>query len=62
MIVITLAFGAAALALVIGTGVVNAQRPQQPRGTQPFSVGNALGLPINHAADGAFNSMSPNVN
>ena len=54
----TLAFGATALAITIGAGLVTAQQPQGP---QPFSVGNRLGLPINPAADGAFNPMSPNV-
>ena len=58
---LTLTFGASALALTIGTGVVTAQQPQQPRGTQPFSVENPLGLPINPAAEGAFNPMSSNV-
>jgi len=62
MKVITLAFVASALALIIGTGVVTAQQPQQPRGTQPFSVRNPLGQPINPAADGAFNPMSSNIN
>jgi SMP-30/gluconolaconase/LRE-like protein len=35
---------------------------QQPQATpQPFFVGNRLGLPINPAADGAFDAMSSNV-
>ena len=34
---------------------------QQPQGPQPFFVGNRLGLPINPAADGAFEPMSTNV-
>ena len=58
MKVFTLAFGATALAVAIGAGLVTAQQPQQTQGPQPFSVGNRLGLPINPAADGAFNPMS----
>ena len=57
---LTLTFGASALVLAIGTGLATAQQPQ-PSGAQPFSVGNPLGLPINPAADGAFDPMSPNV-
>src|SRR5262245_51568830 len=34
---------------------------QPPATPQPFFVGNRLGLPINPAADGAFEPMSPNV-
>src|SRR5215510_922939 len=34
---------------------------QQTPTPQPFFVGNRLGLPINPAADGAFEPMSPNV-
>ena len=49
---------AATLALALGAGA-SAQAPQA--GPQPFSVGNALGLPIAPAADGAFNPMSKNV-
>jgi hypothetical protein len=62
---ITLVTGAVALlAMLIGIGVgalVAQQPPQQQQGPQPFFVGNALGLPINPAADGAFNPISPNV-
>src|SRR4029453_11327166 len=54
----TLTFAVTANAMAIGAGVVTAQQPQGP---QPFSVGNRLGLPINPAADGAFNPMSSNV-
>jgi hypothetical protein len=61
MKILTLTFGATALAVAIGTGLVSGQQPQQPQGPQPFSVGNRLGLPITPAADGAFNPMSPNV-
>ena len=62
---ITLVTGAAALLIGIGAGAVVAQQPQpqqqqQPQ-RQPFFVGNPLGLPINPAADGAFNPISPNV-
>ncbi len=61
MKVFTLMFGATALAVAFSVGLVTAQQPQQPPGPQPFSVGNRLGLPINPAADGAFNAMSSNV-
>jgi len=61
MKIFTLTFGAPALAMAIGAGVVAAQQVQPPQGPQPFSVGNRLGLPINPAADGAFNPMSSNV-
>jgi hypothetical protein len=54
------AFGATVITLAIGAGLA-AQQPQPPQGPQPFSVGNRLGLPINPAADGAFNPMSSNV-
>ena len=56
---ITVATGVAALLIGIGVGAVVAQ--QQPQGPQPFFVGNPLGLPINPAADGAFNAISSNV-
>jgi hypothetical protein len=57
----TLAVGATAIALGISAGGARAQQPQQTQGPQPFMVGNRLGLPINPAADGAFNPMSSNV-
>ncbi|MEQ1757529.1 MAG: gluconolaconase [Vicinamibacterales bacterium] len=58
-----LATGAAALALALSTATILAQAPpaQQPQAPQPFFVGNALGMPINPAADGVFNPMSSNV-
>jgi SMP-30/Gluconolactonase/LRE-like region len=34
---------------------------QQAQGPQPFFVGNRLGLPVNPAADGAFEAISRNV-
>ena len=49
--------GAAALTLGVTAGVLLAQ--QQPPAPQPFFVGNRLGLPINPAADGSFEAMSP---
>jgi len=56
------AFRATAFVMVIGTGVLIAQQPPPPPAVAPpFSVGNRLGLPINPAADGAFNPMSTNV-
>ena len=47
-----------ALMLAIVASPLSAQQPTAP---QPFFVGNRLGLPINPAADGAFEPMSPNV-
>jgi hypothetical protein len=55
---ITILVGAAALAVGIAAGALLAQQQQGP---QPFFVGNRLGLPINPAADGAFEAMSSNV-
>ena len=52
-------FGAGALAIGLAAGALLAQQPAQ--GPQPFFVGNRLGLPINPAADGSFEPMSPNV-
>ena len=60
---------AAALALGLATGASFAQQPpapqaQQPpqqgppQAPQPYSVGNALGMPINPTPDGAFQPMS----
>ena len=48
-----------AFALVFGVATVGLA--QQPPAKQPFFVGNRLGLPINPAADGAFEPMSSNV-
>ena len=56
---ITVLVGAAALAIGIAAGALLAQQQQQ--GSQSFFVGNRLGLPINPAADGAFEAMSSNV-
>ena len=56
---ITLLASAAALMFGIVAGVLLAQQP--PPQQQPFFVGNSLGLPINPAADGAFEAMSSNV-
>src|SRR5688500_4430353 len=55
--------GAAALLIGLGAGATLAQQPaqQQPQAPQPYFVGNRLGMPINPAADGAFNPMSSNV-
>lgn len=57
----------AALSLLIGVG--GAAVAQAPAATapaaapapQPYAVGNALGLPVRPAADGAFNPVSANV-
>src|SRR5512145_1624686 len=46
------------LMLAIAAGPLTAQQAPTP---QPFFVGNRLGLPINPAADGAFEPMSSNV-
>jgi hypothetical protein len=49
-------------ALVVGIVVgASAQQPPAPAGPQPYSVGNALGMPINPAPDGKFDPMSKNV-
>jgi SMP-30/Gluconolactonase/LRE-like region len=56
---ITVPVGVAALAIGVAAGVLLAQ--QQPQGPQAFFVGNRLGLPINPAADGAFEPISSNV-
>src|SRR6186713_1244866 len=62
--------GAVALTVGLAAGTLTAQQPpapaaapaaQAPAGPQPYSVGNRLGMPINPAADGAFNPMSSNV-
>jgi hypothetical protein len=47
----------------IGAATVSAQAqaPAAPPAPVPYFVGNALGLPINPAADGAFNPISDNV-
>jgi hypothetical protein len=53
----TLLAVAAALAVGIAAGVSLAQQQTAP----PYFVGNRLGLPINPAADGAFEAISSNV-
>jgi hypothetical protein len=59
---IVLMTGAAALLIGMAAGVLIAQAPAQPpTGPQPYSVGNALGMPINPAPDGKFDPMSKNV-
>ena len=55
----TIYSGTAILSVGIAAGALLAQQPPQP--PQPFFVGNRLGLPINPAADGAFDAISPNV-
>src|SRR5215203_6155804 len=47
--------------LVIGIAAGAGLAQQQPQGPTPFFVGNRLGLPVNPAADGAFQPISPNV-
>ena len=58
---ITALTGAATLTMGIAAGALLAQQPPPPQGPQPFFVGNRLGLPINPAADGAFEAISSNV-
>lgn len=53
-----LTFLASAAALGLVAGALLAQQAQAPR---PFFVGNRLGLPVNPAADGAFEAISSNV-
>jgi DNA-binding beta-propeller fold protein YncE len=55
---ITVIASAAALAVGVIAGAVLAQ---QTLPSQPFFVGNRLGLPVNPAADGAFEAISSNV-
>ena len=55
---VTILATAAALFTGFAAGPLLAQQAQGP---QPFFVGNRLGLPVNPAADGAFEAISPNV-
>lgn len=55
---ITLVVSVAALAIGVVVGAVLAQQAQ---GSQPFFVGNRLGLPVNPAPGGAFEPISSNV-
>ena len=55
---LTLLAGATALSIVIAPADMLAQQPPGPR---PLVVGNRLGLPVEPAADGAFEAMSSNV-
>jgi hypothetical protein len=55
---VTYIASAAALIVGIAAGVLIAQQAQ---GSQPFFVGNPLGLPINPAPDGKLEPMSSNV-
>ena len=57
------AIGAAAGAL-LSTSALRAtadEAQQAPQGPQPYFVGNAVGLPVNPAADGKFDPASSNV-
>jgi hypothetical protein len=47
--------------LGLGTGFAQLGAPAAPAAPAPYFVGNRLGMPINPAADGAFNAMSNNV-
>ena len=56
------ATGIALLAgLALGTAIAQQGAPAAPAAPVPYFVGNRLGMPINPAADGAFNAMSNNV-
>ena len=49
------------IAALIAGAVAGAVLAQPGTGSQPFFVGNRLGLPINPAPDGTFDAISPNV-
>ena len=53
-------FIASAAALVAGA-VAGAMLAQEAQPSQPFFVGNRLGMPVNPAPDGAFEPVSSNV-
>ena len=55
----TVLSAAALLVIAIGPGRTLAQQPAP--GPRPLVVGNPLGLPVEPAADGAFEAMSSNV-
>jgi sugar lactone lactonase YvrE len=57
---VTVLVGAAMLAIGMAAGALLAQQAA-PQGPQPYFVGNRLGLPVNPAADGAFEPISSNV-
>ena len=56
---LSLLTGAALTAIGAAAGALLAQQP--PQGPQPYFVGNAVGLPVNPAADGKFDPASSNV-
>src|ERR1700754_1464120 len=63
---VTLLTGAVTIAFGMAARILLAQPPPAPSPSpsptpQPYFVGNRLGLPINPAADGAFEAISPNV-
>ena len=47
--------------LLVTLALARLAAQQAPAKPQPFSVGNALGLPMAPAPDGTFNPISPNV-
>ena len=49
------------IGLALGTAIAQQGAPTTPSAPTPYLVGNRLGMPINPAADGAFNAMSDNV-
>ena len=50
-----------ATAALLGGAIPGELLTQQTQETRPYSVGNRLGLPVEPAADGAFEGISPNV-
>ena len=55
-----LTFASACLTLAVTVPAI-AQQPPAALASQPYIVGNRLGLPTNPTPDGAFNPISPNV-
>ena len=55
---VTLLAGVAALAI---GGIPGVSTAQQPQGSQPFVVGNPLGLPVTPSASATFEPISSNV-
>ena len=51
----------ATAALLVGVMAPTLRAQQPPATSQPFSVGNRLGLPVTPAPDGAFQPISSNV-
>ncbi|MBA2355630.1 MAG: SMP-30/gluconolactonase/LRE family protein [Acidobacteria bacterium] len=62
---VSVVVGTVVVSIGVVAGAAFAQQPQPqpapPPPSQPYTVGNPLGLPITPTADGALNPMSPNV-